>query len=151
MSGIKVIAKNKRAGFDFFLQEKFEAGLVLQGTEIKVLREGKVNINESFITVDSNGEAWAYNVLIPHYAFGNIHNHREDRPRKLLLHKEEIAKIFHEAKAKNLTVVATMIYFKGSRVKLEIALAKGKKLHDKRETEAKRDVERKIQKGNYDF
>lgn len=151
MSGIKVIAKNKRAGFDFFLQEKFEAGLVLQGTEIKVLREGKVNINDSFITVDSNGEAWAYNVLIPHYAFGNIHNHREDRPRKLLLHKEEIAKIFHEAKAKNLTVVATMIYFKGSRVKLEIALAKGKKLHDKRETEAKRDVERKIQKGNYDF
>ena len=87
MSGIKVIAKNKRAGFDFFLQEKFEAGFVLQGTEIKVLREGKVNINESFITIDSNGEAWAYNVLIPHYAFGNIHNHREDRPRKLLLHK----------------------------------------------------------------
>lgn len=151
MSGIKVIAKNKRAGFDFFLQEKFEAGLVLQGTEIKVLREGKVNINESFITIDSNGEAWAYNVLIPHYAFGNIHNHREDRPRKLLLHKDQIAKIFHEAKAKNLTVVATMIYFKGSRVKLEIALAKGKKLHDKRDTEAKRDVERKIQKGNYDF
>ncbi len=151
MSGIKVIAKNKRAGFDFFLQEKFEAGLVLQGTEIKVLREGKVNINDSFITVDSSGEAWAYNILIPHYTFGNIHNHREDRPRKLLLHSEEIVKIFHEAKAKNLTVVATMIYFKGSRVKLEIALAKGKKLHDKRETEAKRDVERKIQKGNYDF
>lgn len=150
MTGIKVIAKNKRAGFDYFLQEKFEAGLVLQGTEIKVLREGKVNINESYIAVDSKGEAWAYNILIPQYTFGNIHNHREDRPRKLLLHNEEISKIFHQAKAKNLTVVATMIYFKGSRVKLEIALAKGKKLHDKRETEAKRDVERKIQKGNYD-
>ena len=149
--GIKVITKNKRAGFDFFLQEKFEAGLVLQGTEIKVLRLGKVNINDSYITVDSKGEAWAYNILIPHYEFGNIHNHREDRPRKLLLHKEEISNIFFQAKAKNLTVVATMIYFKGSRVKLEIALAKGKKLHDKRDTEAKRDVERKIQKGNYDF
>lgn len=149
--GIKVITKNKRAGFDFFLQEKFEAGLVLQGTEIKVLRLGKVNINDSYITVDSKGEAWAYNILIPHYEFGNINNHREDRPRKLLLHKEEISNIFFQAKAKNLTVVATMIYFKGSRVKLEIALAKGKKLHDKRDTEAKRDVERKIQKGNYDF
>lgn len=149
--GIKVITKNKRAGFDFFLQEKFEAGLVLQGTEIKVLRLGKVNINDSYITVDSKGEAWAYNILIPQYEFGNIYNHREDRPRKLLLHKEEIANIFFQAKAKNLTVIATMIYFKGSRVKLEIALAKGKKLHDKRDTEAKRDVERKIQKGNYDF
>lgn len=149
--GIKVITKNKRAGFDYFLQEKFEAGLVLQGTEIKVLRLGKVNINDSYIAVDSSGEAWAYNIQIPQYEFGNIHNHREDRPRKLLLHKEEIANIFFQAQAKNLTVVATMIYFKGSRVKLEIALAKGKKLHDKRDTEAKRDVERKIQKGNYDF
>ncbi len=149
--GIKIISKNKRAGYDFFLQEKFEAGLVLQGTEIKVLRLGKVNINDSYVAIDGNGEAWVYNVQIPHYEFGNIHNHREDRPRKLLLHKLEISKIFHQAKAKNLTIVATAIYFKESRVKIEIALAKGKKLHDKRDTEAKRDVERKIQKGNYDF
>ncbi len=149
--GIKIIAKNKRAGFDFFLQEKFEAGIVLQGTEIKVLRLGKVNINDSYIVIDQNGEAWAYNVQIPHYEFGNIHNHREDRPRKLLLHQKELVDIQHQTKSKNLTIVATAIYFKDSRVKLEIALAKGKKLHDKRDTEAKRDVERKIQKGNYDF
>lgn len=148
--GIKIIAKNKRAGFDYTLIEKIEAGVVLQGTEVKVLRDGKVNLNDSYVTIDQNGEAWAYNVLIPHYAFGNIHNHEEQRVKKLLLNKKEISRIYHEAKSKNLTIVVTMIYFKESKVKIEIALARGKKLHDKRETEAKRDVERNLRRGNFD-
>lgn len=148
--GIKIIAKNKRAGFDFTLLEKFEAGVALQGTEVKVLRDGKVNLNEAYVMIDQNGEMWAYNVLIPHYAFGNIHNHEEQRVKKLLLNKKEISRIYHEAKSKNLTIVVTMIYFKESKVKIEIALARGKKLHDKRETEAKRDVERNLRRGNFD-
>ncbi len=142
--GIKIIAKNKRAGFDYTLIEKIEAGVVLQGTEVKVLRDGKVNLNDSYVTIDQNGEAWAYNVLIPHYAFGNIHNHEEQRVKKLLLNQKEIAHIYHEMKAKNLTTVVTMIYFKDSKVKIEIALARGKKLFDKREAIAKRDNERSI-------
>jgi SsrA-binding protein len=147
---IKIISKNKRAGFDFTLLEKFEAGIALQGTEVKVLRDGKVNLNEAYVIIDQNGEVWAYNVLIPHYAFGNIHNHEEQRVKKLLLNKKEIARIYHEAKSKNLALVVTMIYFKDSKVKIEIALARGKKLHDKRDAEAKRDVERSLRRGNYD-
>jgi len=150
VSGIKIIAKNKRAGYDYTLMQKFEAGLALKGTEIKVLRDGKVNINEAYVTIDANDEVWAYNVLIPHYAFGNIHNHTEGRTKKLLLNRKEIVDIFHLMKAKSLTLVVTMIYFKGSRVKLEIALAKGKKLHDKRDAEAKRDISRKIRQGDYE-
>jgi SsrA-binding protein len=142
--GIKIIAKNKRAGFDYTLIEKIEAGVVLQGTEVKVLRDGKVNLNESYVMIDQNGEAWAYNILIPHYAFGNIHNHEEQRVKKLLLNQKEIAHLYHEMKAKNLTTVVTMIYFKDSKVKIEIALARGKKLFDKREAIAKRDNERSI-------
>ncbi len=148
--GIKVIAKNKRATYDFFLTEKFEAGLELQGTEVKSLRLGKVSIGESHITIDKNGEAWANNILIPHYPFGNFNNHQEDRRRKLLLHKKEIEKIQHLMSTQRLTLVPTMIYFKGSKIKLEIALAKGKKLYDKRATEAKKDVERKLQRQIYE-
>jgi SsrA-binding protein len=147
---IKIISKNKRAGFDYSLLEKFEVGVVLQGTEVKVLREGKVNLNEAYVMIDQNDEVWAYNVLIPQYSFGNINNHQEQRIKKLLLNKKEIVRIYHEMKSKNLALVVTMIYFKDSKVKMEIALAKGKKLHDKRDTEAKRDVERSLRRGNFD-
>lgn len=148
--GIKIIGSNKRASFDFTLKEKFEAGLVLQGTEVKVLREGKVTLNDSYVMIDENGEVWAYNVLIPHYAFGNINNHAENRIKKLLLGKKEIGRIYHEMKAQNLTLVVTKIYFKDSLVKLEFALAKGKKMHDKRESDKERDIQRKLQRGSYD-
>lgn len=148
--GIKIIAKNKRASYDYFLEEKFEAGLVLQGTEVKSLRLGKVSMAEAFITIDKNNEAWINNMNIPQYEFGNIHNHAEGRKRKLLLHAEEIKRISHAMKAGGLTLVPTIIYFKKSNIKLEIALAKGKKQHDKRQTEAKRDVERKLKRGIYD-
>lgn len=148
--GIKIIGTNKRASFDFTLKEKFEAGIVLQGTEVKVLREGKVTLNDSYVVIDNNGEVWAYNVLIPHYAFGNIHNHQENRVKKLLLNKREISRIYHEMKSQSLTLVITKIYFKDSNVKLEFALAKGKKTHDKRESDKERDIQRKLQRGNYD-
>ena len=148
--GIKIIAKNKRASYDYFLTEKFEAGLALQGTEVKSLRDGKVNIAESYVSIDTNEEAWIYNMNIPQYEFGNINNHEETRKRKLLLKKSEIKELYHQMKAGSLTIVPTIIYFKRSLVKLEIALGKGKKLYDKRQTEAKRDVERKIQRGQYE-
>ncbi len=148
--GIKIIAKNKRAGYDFQLEEKFEAGMVLVGTEVKALRSGKVSIAEAYITVDERGEIWAYNINIPQYEFGNINNHVENRKRKLLLHDKEIIKIYNTMKAQSLTLVPTIIYFKGSRVKLEIALARGKKMHDKRQDQAKKDVQRKLQRGQYD-
>jgi len=148
--GMKIIGTNKRASFDFTLKEKFEAGLVLQGTEVKVLREGKVTLNDSYVVIDENGEVWAYNVLIPQYAFGNINNHQENRVKKLLLNKKEISRIYHEMKAQNLTLVVTKVYFKDSRVKLEFALGKGKKMHDKRESDKERDIQRKLQRGHYD-
>lgn len=148
--GIKIIAKNKRASYDFALEQRYEAGLVLQGTEVKSLRNGKVSLAEAYIDIDSQGEIWAYNINIPHYEFGNINNHTEARKRKLLLHNEEISKIWHQMKAQNLTIVATMIYFKGSKVKLEIALARGKKKFDKRHDEAKKDVEKKLRRQQFD-
>lgn len=147
---MKIIGTNKRASFDFTLKEKFEAGLVLQGTEVKVLREGKVTLNDSYVVIDANGEVWAYNVLIPQYAFGNINNHQENRVKKLLLNKKEISRIYHEMKAQSLTLVVTKVYFKDSRVKLEFALGKGKKMHDKRESDKERDIQRKLQRGHYD-
>ncbi|TDJ04403.1 MAG: SsrA-binding protein SmpB [Deltaproteobacteria bacterium] len=148
--GIKIIAKNKRASYDYFLEEKFEAGMVLTGTEVKSLRNGKVSINESHITIDNNMEIWANNIIIAHYEFGNIHNVPENRKRKLLLNSAEIKKIAHTMATKKLTLVPTMIYFKGSRVKLEIALGKGKKKFDKRADEAKKDVNRKLKRGLFE-
>ncbi|GAB4010748.1 MAG: SsrA-binding protein SmpB [Bdellovibrio sp.] len=148
--GIKIIERNKRASFDFFLLEKYEAGIVLQGTEVKSLRAGKVSLTEAYVHLDEFGEVWLYNMNIAQYEFGNIHNHEEGRKRKLLLHKAQAAEIYHRMKAEKLTIIPTQIYFKDSKVKVEIALAKGKKQHDKRQTEAKRDVERKLRRGDYD-
>ncbi len=147
--GIKIIAKNKRATFDYAFEETFEAGLVLQGTEVKVLREGRVTMTEAYIMIDNNQEAWIYNMNIPHYKWGNINNHEEARKRKLLLHSDEIGRIEHEMRAGGLTLIPVKIYFKDSKIKMEIALAKGKKLHDKRQDKAKKDVERKLQQRDY--
>ncbi len=148
--GIKIIGTNKRAGFDYSLKEFFEAGIVLQGTEVKVLREGKVSLNEAYVTIDNAGEVWAYNVNIPHYSFGNINNHEESRIKKLLLNRVQITRIFHEMKTQQLALVVTKIYFKDSKVKLEFALGKGKKLHDKRESDKEKDVQRNLQRRNYE-
>jgi len=147
--GKKIIAKNKRASFDYFLEEKFEAGLSLVGTEVKSLRAGKVSIAEAWIDIDKNGEAWIQNMTIPHYEFGNINNHQETRKRKLLLNRKEIDRLLHQVKAQKMTIVPTIIYFKNSYVKMEIALGRGKKQHDKRQDQAKKDIERKLKQRDY--
>lgn len=148
--GIKIIGTNKRASFDYTLMDKFEAGIQLLGTEVKVLREGKVALNDSYVVIDPKGEVWAYNVNIPHYSFGNINNHTEQRIKKLLLNRLEITRIHHQMKTQNLSLIITKLYFKDSKIKLEFALAKGKKAHDKRESEKEKDVARKLQRGNYE-
>ena len=147
--GIKVIAKNKRASYDYFLDQSFEAGLCLVGTEVKSLRVGKVSLSEAYISIDENGEVWIYNMNIAHFEFGNQFNHKETRKRKLLLHQKEIAVLYHKMKAGSMTIVPTHIYFKDSKVKLGIALARGKKQHDKRHDKAKKDIERKLRRGDY--
>jgi len=148
--GIEIICKNKRAGYDYFLEDKYECGVSLLGTEVKSLRLGKGIINEAFVTIDSKGEVWLQNATIPHYEFGNINNHPETRKRKLLLKKEEISQINKKMLTKGQTIIPLALYFKDSLVKCEIALARGKKLFDKRDTAAKKDVERKLRKGQYE-
>jgi SsrA-binding protein len=148
--GIKIICKNQRAGYDYFLEEKYECGVSLLGTEVKSLRLGKGIINEAFVTVDSQGEVWLQNATIPHYEFGNINNHPETRKRKLLLKREEIQQIEKKMALKGYTVIPLALYFKDSLVKCEIALGKGKKHFDKRDTAAKKDVERKLRQGNFE-
>ncbi len=147
--GIKIIAKNKRASYDYSWEETFEAGLVLQGTEVKSLRSGRVTMGEAHITVDDKMEAWIHNMNIPQYEWGNINNHEETRKRKLLLHHQEINHLYHQMKAARLTIVPIKIYFKNNKIKMQIALAKGKKQHDKRQDKAKKDVERKLQQRDY--
>ena len=147
--GKKIIAKHKRASYDYFLEEKFETGISLVGTEVKSLRAGKVSIAEAWVDIDKNGEAWIQNMTIPHYEFGNINNHQETRKRKLLLNKKEIEKLLHQVKAQKMTIVPTIIYFKNSLVKMEIALGRGKKDYDKRADKAKKDVERKLKQRDY--
>lgn len=148
--GVKIIVKNQRAGYDYFLEEKYECGMSLLGTEVKSLRLGKAMINEAYVVIDSKGEVWLQNMTIPHYEFGNINNHPETRKRKLLLSREEINSIEKKISAKGYTLIPIALYFKDSLVKCEIALAKGKKLYDKRDTAAKKDVERKLRQGQFD-
>lgn len=147
---IKIIAKNKRASYDYALEESFEAGMVLQGTEVKSLRAGKCTMGEAYCTVDSKGELWVNQLHIAPYQFGTYDNHAETRRRKLLLNAHEIEEIRKSIATKGLALVPTKVYFKGSRVKLEIALGKGKKLFDKRESSKQKDVERKLRQGNYE-
>ena len=138
----KLIAENRRARFDYFLEDRLEAGLVLTGTEVKSLREGKANIAESYASADGR-ELILINAYIPEYGNANRFNHEPRRHRKLLLHRRQIDKLLAAVQREGRTVVPTRLYFddKG-RVKLELALAKGKKLHDKRATEADRDWKR---------
>jgi SsrA-binding protein len=147
---IKIICKNQRAGFDYFLEDKYECGMSLVGTEVKSLRLGKGMINEAFVTIDSKGEVWLQNATIPVYEFGNINNHAETRKRKLLLKREEIHQIEKKVATKGLTIIPLSLYFKDGLVKCEISLARGKKLFDKRDSAAKKDVERKLRQGQFD-
>jgi SsrA-binding protein len=136
----KVVADNRRARFDYEVGETFDAGLALTGTEVKSLRTGKATIAESYAHVDRAGEAWLVNANIPEYAAGNRFNHEPKRPRKLLLKQREIARLARGVEREGMTIVPLRLYFnERGRAKLQIALARGKKLHDKREVEKKRD------------
>jgi SsrA-binding protein len=125
--------------------EKYEAGIELFGTEVKSLRAGKASLVDAFARVE-NGQVWLYNLHISPYDFGNINNHEEKRPRRLLLHKSEIAKLHAAVREKGLTLVPVRLYFSGALVKVELALARGKKLYDKRDSMAERDSKRQIER-----
>lgn len=141
----KLIANNKKARFDYFIEDTYEAGIVLHGTEVKSLRMGKCSVREAFIRIE-DGEAVIYNMHISPYEKGNIFNKDPLRPKKLLLHKNEINKLTGQMAIKGYTLVPLEVYFKGSLVKLEIGLAKGKKLYDKRQDIAKKDQRREAEK-----
>jgi SsrA-binding protein len=142
---VKVVATNRKAGFEYFLFERFEAGLALKGSEIKSIRSGQISLKESYIRVDEN-QAWLIEAHIAPYLQANRFNHDPKRPRRLLLHGKEIRELWDAVRQKGVTVVPIRVYLKNGRAKLEIALAKGKKLHDKREAIARRDAEREMER-----
>ena len=142
---IKLVAQNKKAHFEYFLEELFEAGLSLSGTEVKSLRLGKCSLKESFVRIEK-GEAFLYNMHISPYEQGNIFNKDPLRTRKMLLHKSEIRRLIGKVKTDGYTIVPVRLYFKGNYAKVEIALAKGKKLYDKRQDIAKKDQRREAEK-----
>ena len=144
-SGKKMVAKNRKVRHEYELLELFEAGLVLTGTEIKSVRANRVSLARAFVQ-PRQGELWLIEAHIEEYVHGNRQNHEPTRPRKLLMHKREIKKILDELAQKGLTAVPTAMYLKNGRAKLELALARGKKLHDKRRTLAKRDTERQVER-----
>ena len=140
----KNIASNKKAYHEYFIEEKYEAGIVLVGTEVKSIRQGKVNLKDSYVNI-KDGEAFVQGLHISPYDKGNIYNVDPVRVRKLLLNKREIRKLIGLVTLKGYSIIPLSLYFKNGLVKMEIAVAKGKKLHDKRETIAKKDAERRIQ------
>lgn len=142
---MKLVANNKKAYHDYFVDKKYEAGLVLHGTEVKSLRMGKCSIKESFIRIE-NGEVWVYGMHISPYEMGNIFNKDPLRPKKLLMHKSEINKLLGKIKEKGITLVPLSVYFKDGRAKIEIGLCRGKKLYDKRQDIAKKDQKREAEK-----
>ncbi len=139
-SSIKILSDNRQAGHNYFLMDRFEAGMVLTGTEVKAAKDGKIQLKEAFAMVQDN-EAWLMNAHISQYSHGNRENHPPIRNRKLLLHRREIDKLLGETREKGLSLIPTKIYLKKGRIKCEIAVAKGKKLYDKRETERARSAE----------
>ncbi|MGB2953945.1 MAG: SsrA-binding protein SmpB [Gaiellaceae bacterium] len=145
MAGEKVIAYNRRARHDYHLLERFEAGLVLTGTEVKALRERGATLRQAFGDI-RDGEVWLVGAHIPEYGAGNIRNHDPDRDRKLLLHRKEIASLIGKVQERGLTLVPTRLYFKNGRAKVELAVARGKEQRDKRRDIAKREAQRDIER-----
>ncbi len=142
---IKIVYNNKRATFDYEILERFEAGLVLTGTEIKSVRDNKVSLQQSFVQARDD-ELWLLEANIAQFTHGNRENHEPKRPRKLLLHRREINRILTNLTQKGLTVVPTRLYLKGGRAKVEVALARGKRKFDKREDLARRDADRQVER-----
>lgn len=141
--GIKVLATNRKARRDYFIEDTIETGIVLKGTEVKSIRLGKLNLKDSYASIDK-GEVYLNNMHISPYEQGNIYNVDPVRKRKLLLHKREIRKLSQEVSLKGLTLVPLSVYLKDGKVKIELAIARGKKLYDKREDIAKKDAERRM-------
>lgn len=143
---IKVITANRRAFHEYSISDRFEAGLVMTGTEVKAARMGKVNLNESWVEFDERGEAYLRDAHISKYSHGSYSNHPETRPRKLLLHHQELERLQERVQQKGMTIIPLRIYFKEQWIKVEIGVAKGKKLHDKREDSQKKEANRDIQR-----
>ncbi len=141
--GVKIAATNRKAYHDYFIDEKFEAGIELFGTEVKSIRQGTLNLKDSFCIV-KNGELWLYGMHISPYEKGNIFNREPERVRRLLMHKKEINKLLARTKQDGYSLIPLSVYFKNSRVKVELGLARGKKLYDKRDSMAKRDAGREM-------
>jgi SsrA-binding protein len=144
-NNIKVVSDNRRASFDYYLEDRYEAGIELKGTEIKSIRKGSCSIKDSYVQI-KNGEAFIINMNIPIYDKGNIFNHEPTRTRKLLLHKREINRLFGYVKEKGYTLIPTKVYLKNGLAKVEFALAKGKKNYDKREVEKQKAIARDLAK-----
>jgi len=142
---VKVVATNRKASHEYFLLERYEAGMVLQGSEIKSIRAGQISLAEAYVRIDGQ-EAWLMEAHIAPYEQASRFNHEPRRPRKLLLHQSEIHKLWDTVRQKGVTVIPLRVYIKNGRAKLEIAVAKGKKLYDKRETIARRDAQREIER-----
>ena len=143
--GEKIVARNRRAHHEYFILETFEAGIALQGSEIKSVRAGQISLAEAFVRIDGR-EAWLEDAHIAPYEQASIYNHEPRRPRKLLLHSSEIRRLWNEVRQKGVTIIPLSVYLKEGRAKVEIAVAKGKKLFDKRAEIAKRDSQREIER-----
>jgi SsrA-binding protein len=143
--GVKVVATNKKARFEYFLEDSYEAGLVLMGSEIKSIRGGQVSLRESYVKVDGE-EAWLIDAHIAPYHEANRFNHDPKRPRKLLMHKREIYRLYDKIRQRGYSVIPTRMYLKNGIAKVEIAIGRGKKLHDKRQSIAKKDAEREMRR-----
>ena len=143
---IKIITTNRRARFEYEILETREAGIELKGTEVKSIRLGQINLSEGFCRISEDMQAMLQNVHIAPYDFGNRHNHDPLRPRRLLLHREEIYRLYGKIREQGLTLIPLKLYLKKGRVKLEIGLVKGKKLHDKREAIKRRDAQREVER-----
>jgi SsrA-binding protein len=141
--GVKVVATNRKARFEYFLLESFEAGISLQGSEIKSIRAGQISLADAYVQTDGT-DAWLVNAHIAPYEQASRYNHDPRRPRRLLLHRREIRAIWEAIRQKGMTVIPVQVYLKDGRAKVEIALAKGKKLYDKRQDIARRDQEREV-------
>ncbi len=145
-SKIKILSDNRSAGHLYYLSDRLEAGIVLSGTEVKSARDGKIQLKDAYAEVSGN-EAWLVNAHIGQYSHGNIMNHEPTRKRKLLLHRQEITKLLATTREKGLTLIPTKLYLKDGLVKVELAVGKGKKLHDKRESEREREMDAEAKAG----
>lgn len=143
--GIKVVATNRKASHEYFLLERFEAGLALQGSEIKSIRAGQISLAEAYVRIDGR-EAWLVDAHVAPYEQAGIYNHTPRRPRKLLLHRSQIRQLWAEMRQKGVTVIPLRVYLKDGRAKVEIAVAKGKKLYDKRHDLAEKDARREMER-----